>query len=258
MVRKHQAVERLTLEGALARAGPVEAHVTKLLARLRRLRPIEPGAAVVDIGAAQGLFVIACAKRGFKAVGVEPWEQARALARRIAEREGVDVRILPGTAEHLPLPSGAFEIAHANSVIEHVRDAQAAFDEAARVLAPGGVFWFSAASSLCPRQREIAHLPAFGWYPDRLKRRIMEWAGRKRPHWIGHTHAPAIQWFTPPKARRMLRRAGFRQVHDRWDLRLGSEGGWLHAAALAVIRSSGLTKLLADVLVPACSFAAVK
>ena len=57
---------------------------------------------------------------------------------------------------------------------------------------------------------------------------------------------------------RMLRAAGFTRVYDRWDLRLPSEGGRLHAATLAAIRCCGAAKLLADVCVPNCSYAAIK
>ena len=258
MARKHHAPERLSFDQALARLPVIEAHLKKILARLERVRPLGPRAKVLDIGAAQGLFLIACARHGLDAVGVEPSDAARELARRLAEHEGTAVRILPGTAESLPLPDEQFDFAHANSVIEHVGDAAAAFGEVFRVLKPGGVFWFSAASSMCPRQREIAWFPAFGWYPGRLKRRIMEWAGKNRPHLIGHTATPAINWFTPGKARRMLRQAGFSRVYDRWDLRLPAEGGKLHAAALRLIRSCGPSKLIAEVLVPHCSYAAVK
>ena len=258
MVRQHRAAEQIDFEQALARLPIVQSHLEKLLARLERVRPVRAGAAVLDLGAAQGQFLIACAKRGLSAVGIEPWDRARELARRLAEHEGVDVRIEKGAAESLPLPSGQFDLVHANSVIEHVTDVRAALAEVFRVLKPDGVFWFSAASSLCPRQREISGFPLFGWYPDRLKRRIMQWAKTRRPHLIGHTQTPAVNWFSPFKARRLLRRPGFREIYDRWDLRLLSEGGALHAAALAAARSSALAKLLADVLIPACSYAAVK
>ena len=143
-------------------------------------------------------------------------------------------------------------------MIEHVQDAEAAFNEVYRVLKPGGIFWFSASSSLCPRQSEIAGFPCFGWYPDRLKRRIMEWAKTHKPHLVGHTQTPAIQWFTPRKARRMLHKAGFTKVYDRWYLRLPSEGGRLYRWALGIIKLNAVTKFVADVLPRGSSYAALK
>ena len=111
---------------------------------------------------------------------------------------------------------------------------------------------------MCPRQDEIGLFPCFGWYPDRLKRRIMEWTKTHKPHLIGHTQTPAINWFTPRKARRMLQEAGFTKIYDRWDVRLPSEGGRGYQMALRVVQLNSVTKFLADVLVAGCSYIAIK
>ena len=256
--KKQQATEQLSYEDGLKRLPESVAYAETVLARLHHVRPIAKDNAIVDIGAAQGRFVIACVQRGFRAVGVEPWAQAREMAMQIARHVGVEIDMREGTAENLPLPSEQFDIVHASSVIEHVQDARAAFAEAYRVLKPGGIFWFSTASSVCPWQGEIRGFPCFGWYPIRLKRRIMAWAKAHKPHLIGHTDTPAIHWFSPWKARRMLREVGFRKVYDRWDLRLPSEGGRLYGAALRCVRLCGLTKLLADMAISSCAYAAVK
>ena len=253
-----QATEQLSLEQALAYFPEVNQRATAVLKRLRRVSRLPERPRVVDIGSAQGNFLVACVHLGCDGVGIEPWDEARAVAAKVAKRAGVDVAMLEGTAESLPLESNAYDVVHANSVIEHVLDAEAAFSEAARVLKPGGVFWFSTASSVCPYQHEIAKFPAFGWYPDALKQRIMQWAAVARPELIGHTKTPAIHWFTPWKARRMLREAGFSHVYDRWDLRLPEEGGTLYAFVLRLIKMNALTKLVADILVPGCAYAAIK
>jgi SAM-dependent methyltransferase len=259
MVRRHHARETLTVDQAIALLPETDAHVSKILARVKRIAPLaEGGASVLDIGAAQGLFLTCCSRRGLRAVGIEPWPAARSAAEEIARRQGVEISILPGVAERLPFSAGEFDLVHANSVIEHVADARAVFGEVHRVLKPGGLFWFATASSRCPRQHEIAGFPLFGWYPDRLKRRIMAWARVRRPGLIGGTEFPAVNWFTPSKARRMLAEAGFARVVDRWDFRLPEEGGRLYRAALAVIRAAPGARLLADVLIEGCNFAAVK
>jgi SAM-dependent methyltransferase len=255
---EHHATEKVSLEEAIARLPAAERAVGLVLARLSRIQPVPPGASLVDVGAAQGRWVVACAKAGYRAIGVEPWEDARAIAERLAEHAGVQITVLPGVAESLPLPSNEFDVVLAQSVLEHVQDAQVAMNEACRVLKPGGVFWFYTASSLCPFQGEIGGFPLFGWYPDRLKRRIMEWAKTHRPHLVGGTEMPAIHWFTPWKARRMLRQAGFSRVYDRWNLRLESEGGSAYRLALRVIRLCAATKFIANVLVPSCAYAAYK
>lgn len=257
-VGERRATERASFESALALLPDAEGHVTDLLARLTQFTHFPETLAVVDIGAAQGRFVIACAKRGYQAVGIEPWDQAIRVAKELAEHQNVMISMVAGTGENLPLESSRFDLVRANSVVEHVDDPQAVFSEACRVLKPGGAFWFSTTSSLCPRQHEISRFPCFGWYPDRLKRRIMHWAKSKRPDLIGHTEHPAVHWFTPWATRRMLRDAGFSRVYDRWDLRLPSQCGRLSRIALRAIRSNVVTKFIGDVLVPDSAYAAIK
>lgn len=259
LVKKNRtAKENISLQQAQDRLPREEARVRTLLARLRRIQPIGPDARVLDVGAAQGESSVAFARCGLKVLGVEPWDPARAVAQTLAEHEGVTVCFASGMAERLPFPEAHFDLVHASNVIEHVCDVVAAFKEAHRVLRTGGVFWFSAASSLCPRQREIDGFPAFGWYPDLLKRRIMAWAAAHKPHLVGHTQTPAINWFSPRKAHRMLRHAGFVQTYDRWDLRLPSEGGRLYRIGLRLVLSSIAARFMADVLAEGCAYAAVK
>jgi len=242
----------------LARLPAADADARRLLTSLQRLVDLPESLDILDVGAAAGLFVLAANRMGHRAVGVEPWDGARRVAAQLAQREGVDVPMLAGAAEELPVEPGRFDVVRAMSVIEHVRDPQAAFAEAFRALRPGGVFWFFAASSVCPRQGEISGFPLFGWYPDGLKRRIMLWARDHRPELVGHSKTPAMNWFTPAKARRMLRVAGFREVCDRWQLPRPVELGAAKRAVLAVVRSSPVTRLLADVLRPSCAYAAIK
>jgi ubiquinone/menaquinone biosynthesis C-methylase UbiE len=260
MPEPRHATERLSLDDALARLPLSEAYARKILTRLQTIRPLAPASTtILDIGAAQGRFVIGCTRLGYRAIGIEPYLQARETASQLAALAGIDTQILSGTAEATGLPSEQFDVVTCGSVIEHVNDPQAAFNEVFRILKPGGIFWFCTASSRSPRQMEINGFPFFGWYPDSLKRRVMAWSQKNKPHLIGHTEAPAINWFTPGKARRMLDQAGFRHVvYDRWDLRQPSEGGTAYRLALRVVKSGAATKLLADVVIPGCAFATVK
>jgi SAM-dependent methyltransferase len=255
-----QATEQLSLEDARARLPTSEAYARKILRRLERVRPLPPAETLIlDIGAAQGRFVIGCARLGYRAIGVEPWAAAREVATQLSTMSGLNVEVLPGTAEATGLPSGHFDVVTCAAVIEHVDNPQAAFNEVYRLLKPGGIFWFCTASSRSPRQHEIDGFPLFGWYPDALKRRVMEWTKVHRPKQVGYTQHPAINWFTPGKARRMLCAAGFRgRIYDRWDLRQPSEGGRAYRAALRVVKMGAPMKLLADVALPGCAYATVK
>jgi SAM-dependent methyltransferase len=258
VTRTHIAAEQRPFDVVLASLPDAEVYARTVLARLERIAPLPARADVLDVGAAQGLFLVGCTRLGHRAVGVEPWPDARQSARKLGEQVGMDLQVFDGVAERLPFPDRVFDVVRANSVVEHVTDAAATFREAHRVLKPGGVFWFLTASSLCPIQNEIRRFPAFSWYPNPLKLAIMNWARVHRPALVGHNVRPAIHWFTPRKAHRMLRAAGFAAIHDRWDLRLPAEGGTLYRAALGAVRLHAVTKFLADIVVPDCAYAAVK
>ena len=252
------ANEQQTLEEFRAAVPGKRQWATTVFKRLEQIAPVQPPARLLDIGAAGGSFVIACSELGYEAVGVEPWAPARTRAAELARELGANVRVVEGSAESIPFPDGSFDVVHASSVIEHVLDVQRALTEVHRVLAPNGVFWFNAASAMCPRQDEIRGFPLFGWYPDSLKQHIMRWARDHRPELVQYSKTPAINWFTPGRARALLGKVGFRAVYDRWDLRLAEEGGAGYRVALRAIRSSRAARVLADVLVSGCSYAALK
>jgi SAM-dependent methyltransferase len=226
--------------------------------RIYKIAPLPDQARVLELGAAAGEFLIAFKQLGYLPQGIEPWEEARLHAARLSKHLGIPIDIKDGVAESIPFEANVFDVVWAKSVIEHVQDVKSAFGEIYRVLKPGGVFWFNAASAMSPRQAEIRGFPAFGWYPNSLKLKILYWAKDAMPHLIGHTKTPAVNWFTPWKAREMLKRHGFQRVYDRWDLRGENEGSRRYAALLRLIRSTSFTKTLADIVVPGCSYAAVK
>lgn len=244
-----ECVNELPLKIKYAKAG---------LRRLRNIADFRDDADILDIGAAQGVFVAACQKLGFHASGIEPWAEARVNATRLSEDLHIPLNIVDGVAEKIPFNNETFDIIHANSVMEHVLDLDLALSEIFRVLRPGGIFWFSSASSMSPRQYEISGFPLFPWYPNPLKIKIMHWAKTYKPKLIGFTETPAIHWFTPWKAQRILKKHGFRKVYDRWDVKGEDEVGPIYRLLLKVIRLNSLTKVVADIFRPGCSYIALK
>lgn len=100
-----------------------------------RLELPEP---ILDVGAGDGHFAWALSE-GETIVGVDPWWQP------LTEARGWQVYSLltqAAGAEH-PFPEATFPVAISNSVLEHIPDVQPVLNDVARVLKPGGMFYFA-------------------------------------------------------------------------------------------------------------------
>jgi SAM-dependent methyltransferase len=254
---KEQATERADLETALARMPEADAFVDRQLKRIEPFFEVRPPARVLDVGAAQGVWLTALAKRGFQAVGVEPWAPAIEVSRDLAEATGLQLDIREGVAESLPFEDESVDFANAYSVLEHVDDPDQVLREAFRVLRRPGAFLFSTTSAISPVQVEIAGFPLFPWYPPPLQRRIMSWATEKRPALVGNTTRPAIHWFKHRKVRSALHDAGFAEVVDRWQLRRGERDGAL-GRVIDQAASNRAVRLAGDVAASGMEYLAVK
>jgi len=254
---KEQATERADLETALARIPEAEAFLDRQLKRIDPFFPLRPPARVLDVGAAQGVTLTAMAKRGFQAVGVEPWAPAIEVSHQLAHACGVQLDIRPGVAESLPFEDESVDFVNAYSVLEHVDDPDLALREAFRVLRRPGAFLFSTVSAISPFQAEIASFPLFPWYPPPLQRRIMTWATEKRPALVGNTTRPAIHWFKHREVRSSLHEAGFAEVVDRWQLRRGERDGAL-GRVIDLAGSNRAVRLAGDVAASGMEYLAVK
>ena len=104
----------------------------------RRLEMIVNGAGeriggrVLENGCGVGMYVEHLAPFGGCIVGLE-YDFERA-----AEAGSRSQRILNAAGEHIPLPSGAFDLILSHEVLEHVQDDAQAVREMVRVLRPGG------------------------------------------------------------------------------------------------------------------------
>jgi SAM-dependent methyltransferase len=103
---------------------------------------IEPGATVLEIGCGTGnvLLRVKRAVPGATVIGADPDPDALALARRKAERAGLDLRLDKAYAQSLPYADGSVDRVLSSLMLHHVpEDAKVgALREVRRVLAPGG------------------------------------------------------------------------------------------------------------------------
>jgi ubiquinone/menaquinone biosynthesis C-methylase UbiE len=256
--RKHFATEKKSLQ-EIDRSYPEhKIYAKKLLDDITKFIDVNKESKILEIGAAQGRLCIALETMGYSCSGIEPYEPAIEVSKDFAKKYGVTIDIKKGFAEEIPEDSNTFDLVLAISVMEHVADVKAVFKEVFRILKPQGAFYFFTGSSLNPVQGEIGVFPFFPWYPKPIKTKLMDWAVKYRPGLVGYTTAPAINWFTPWDTRRLLKQSGFTKVYDRWDILDQAPFGSLGKIMLKVVKSGSLTKLLADILVPDCSYLAIK
>lgn len=100
------------------------------------------GRALVDVGCGSGFWLPDYASRAASVIGVEPDPALLELARERVARQGIDgVRVLHGSAEHLPLADASVDVVHARFAYffpTPTNDCTPGLREVLRVLRPGG------------------------------------------------------------------------------------------------------------------------
>jgi ubiquinone/menaquinone biosynthesis C-methylase UbiE len=142
---------------------------------------------------------------------------------------GLTVRTEIADAEHLPFAAASFDLVLGHAVLHHIPDLRRAFDEFARVLAPGGTVLFAGEPSR---------------YGDRIAGVPKRVAGAVAPLWrrgIGARPAPAshggaadaalegvvdVHAFAPVELARVARGAGLADVRVSGEELLANWFGW--------------------------------
>ena len=101
-----------------------------------------PRKVVLDLGCAGGFMSEAMTIRGATVTGIDPAAAAIEAARRHAGTEGLKISYDVGVGEKLPYANASFDTVVCVDVLEHVADLGKVLSEVARVLRPGGLFFF--------------------------------------------------------------------------------------------------------------------
>jgi 2-polyprenyl-6-hydroxyphenyl methylase/3-demethylubiquinone-9 3-methyltransferase len=95
---------------------------------------------VLDVGCGGGFLSNPLAKAGHAVTGVDSSQASLNVAARHDPTRSV--RYVLADARHLPFGDASFEVVCAMDFLEHIDEPAAAIAEAARVLVPGGIFFF--------------------------------------------------------------------------------------------------------------------
>ena len=101
-----------------------------------------PNTRVLDVGCGGGLLAEEIASMGFAVTGIDQSEKSIDVARVHAQENGLAIDYRTGSAERLPFENGSFSVVTCCDVLEHIRCWERVLGEIARVLQPGGIFFY--------------------------------------------------------------------------------------------------------------------
>jgi SAM-dependent methyltransferase len=108
------------------------------------LANLNAGEVVLDLGSGGGIDVLLSARRvgpSGKAYGLDMTDEMLSLANENKRKAGAEnVEFFKGEIEHIPLPDNSIDVILSNCVINLSADKNRVFQEAFRVLKPGGRF----------------------------------------------------------------------------------------------------------------------
>lgn len=125
---------------------------------LRLTPPIE----IADLGAGEGLISQLLAHRARQVWCIDNSPRMVEVGTALARKNGLaNLAYKLGDIEQVPLPDKSVDLAILSQALHHARHPQAAVDEAARILRPGGRFSFSTSTST-PSSGRASSTPTSG------------------------------------------------------------------------------------------------
>ncbi len=145
-----------------------EAHFRTEEMRAARAVPQLGDGPLLDLGCGAGQYLLAAARAGIAAVGVDASLCQLILARRLLADEGFTARFALANVEQLPFPSETFRSAVATDIIEHLDNPDRLLDETARILRPQGVLRLTTPNRFSLTREPHVGLWGVGWLPHGL------------------------------------------------------------------------------------------
>jgi 2-polyprenyl-6-hydroxyphenyl methylase / 3-demethylubiquinone-9 3-methyltransferase len=97
---------------------------------------------ILDVGCGGGYLSEEFAKAGFEVTGLDPIFKSLQAAHAHARQSTLTIKYLKGEGEDLPFGGQSFDVVCCCDVLEHVADFHRVIGEIARVLRPGGLFFY--------------------------------------------------------------------------------------------------------------------
>lgn len=142
-------------------------------AHLDRLGPTP--ARVLDIGCGTGGMVIAAARRGSEAVGVDIALRWLVVARRGLQEAGVDALVVAADGALLPFPSGRFDLVTCIETLEHTADQRGMVQACLSAAGPAGHASLVTANRFSLAPDPTLALWGTGFLPNRISPAYVRW-----------------------------------------------------------------------------------
>jgi 2-polyprenyl-6-hydroxyphenyl methylase / 3-demethylubiquinone-9 3-methyltransferase len=106
-------------------------------------RGVDPmGLRVLDLGSGGGYLAESFAEIGAQVTGIDPAGNSVREAVIHAEARDLSIGYSVGAGERLPFPDGSFDVVTCCDVLEHLYNLDEVLAETARVLKPGGIYFY--------------------------------------------------------------------------------------------------------------------
>jgi ubiquinone/menaquinone biosynthesis C-methylase UbiE len=134
---RDRGIEGLTAKWYAANTGEMMKEYIDLAERIAP--QLRPGSTVLEVAPGPGYFAIELAKRGnFAVTGLDISRTMVSIAAKKADRAGVKVDFMQGSASNMPFPRSTFDFLLCRAAFKNFANPVEALHEMSRVLKPGG------------------------------------------------------------------------------------------------------------------------